>query len=167
VKRQFAVLAVLFFAIAAPAHAGLTVTTSTTQAGAPADVTLDESFATATKHVVIHLPPGLVGNPNAAAKCSQASFNSLGCLPASQVGTATANGLPGRLVLGCCDSAEQSDERDREDQPHEQPRRPGHAGIAAPRAERRRSRAGGRGGEADRQRSVAQHGVHGATSGGR
>ena len=94
-KRQFAVLAVLFFAITAPAHAGLTVTTSTTQAGAPADVTLDESFATATKHVVIHLPPGLVGNPNAAAKCSQASFNSLGCLPAAQVGTATANGLPG------------------------------------------------------------------------
>ncbi len=84
-KRLFAVL--LFFALSSPAHAALTVTTSTTQAGAPADVTINATFATTPSSVVLNLPPGLVGNPNAAAKCSQAAFEALGCLPNAQVGT--------------------------------------------------------------------------------
>lgn len=95
-KRLFAVL--LFFALSSPAHAALTVSTSTTQAGAPADVTINATFATTPSSVVLNLPPGLVGNPNAAAKCSQATFEALGCLPNAQVGTATALGfVPGAV----------------------------------------------------------------------
>ena len=78
-KRLLAVA--LFFLLSSPAHAALTVTTSTTQAGAPANVTINATFATTPSSVVLDLPPGLVGNPNAAAKCSQAAFEALGCLP--------------------------------------------------------------------------------------
>ena len=95
-KRLFAVA--LFFLLSSPAHAALTVTTSTTQAGAPANVTISATFATTPSSVVLDLPPGLVGNPNAAAKCSQAAFEALGCLPNAQVGTATALGfVPGAV----------------------------------------------------------------------
>ncbi|HET6547186.1 MAG TPA: hypothetical protein VFG79_01935 [Solirubrobacter sp.] len=76
------------------AHAAVTVTTSTTQAGAPADVTIDATFAQPPDSVNLHLPPGLVGNPNAAPRCPLASFRGPGCPLASQVGTASANGLP-------------------------------------------------------------------------
>lgn len=95
-KRLLTVL--LFFALSSPAHAALTVTTSTTQAGAPANVTINATFATTPSSVVLNLPPGLVGNPNAAAKCSQAAFEGLGCPLNSQVGTATALGfVPGAV----------------------------------------------------------------------
>jgi hypothetical protein len=92
VKRQFAVLAVLFFAITAPAHAGLTVTTSTLQAGDPADVTIHATFASTPSSIHLHLPPGLVGDPS-GPKCSQAAFQGLGCFT-GQVGTASVSGLP-------------------------------------------------------------------------
>jgi hypothetical protein len=96
VRRLFTVL--LFLLLAAPAHAGVTVSTSTTQAGEAADVTIDASFASTPGGVVLELPAGLVGNPNAAAKCSQAAFEALGCLPNAQVGTATALGfVPGAI----------------------------------------------------------------------
>ncbi len=90
-KRLLAVA--LFFLLSSPAHAALTVTTSTTQAGAPANVTINATFASTPSSIVLDLPPGLVGNPNAAAKCSQAAFEGLGCLPNAQVGTATALGI--------------------------------------------------------------------------
>lgn len=95
-KRLFAVL--LFFALSSPAHAALTVTTSTTQAGAPADVRINATFATTPSSVVLNLPPGLVGNPNATPKCSQAAFEGLGCPLNTRVGTATALGfVPGTV----------------------------------------------------------------------
>ena len=95
-KRLLTVL--LFFALSSPAHAALTVTTSTPQAGAPANVTINATFATTPSSVVLNLPPGLVGNPNAAAKCSQAAFEGLGCPANSRVGTATALGfVPGSV----------------------------------------------------------------------
>ncbi|HEX6025622.1 MAG TPA: hypothetical protein VFZ00_26755 [Solirubrobacter sp.] len=87
-------VALLFFLIAPPAHADLTVTTSTTQAGAHADVTINATFASSPESVKLSLPPGLVGDPNAAPKCSLAAFRGLGCPLASQVGTAGVNGLP-------------------------------------------------------------------------
>jgi hypothetical protein len=99
VKRQFAVLLVAFFAIAAPAHAALNVTTSTLEAGKPADMTLDATFASTPDSVAVHFPPGLVGNPNAPGltRCPVATFESLlGCPLSSRVGTANAGGfLPG------------------------------------------------------------------------
>jgi hypothetical protein len=89
VKSLIAVSAI-FFAFAAPAHAGLTVQTSTTQAGAPADVTLDATFATTPSSVAVHLPAGLVGNPNAAAKCPLATFRNGTCAGDTRVGDASA-----------------------------------------------------------------------------
>jgi hypothetical protein len=95
--RPILLAAALFLMGAAPAHAAFTVTPSTTQAGAPANVTIHADFGTTPSHVALHLPPGLVGNPNAAAKCPIATFKAGGCSPASQVGTASATpslGIP-------------------------------------------------------------------------
>src|SRR4051812_38170281 len=80
------------------AHADLTVSTSTLQAGAPADVTIDATFAASPSSVSLHLPPGLVGNPHAADKCPVATFESGTCPAASRVGSATAHS--GILSLG-------------------------------------------------------------------
>jgi hypothetical protein len=96
--RRFIAASVAFFALSTPASADFTVTPSTTQAGAPADVTIHATFATTPGRVALHLPPGLVGNPNAAAKCPVATFRSGTCPGASQVGTASATS--GLLTLG-------------------------------------------------------------------
>lgn len=82
-------------ALAAPAHADLgisafSVTPASTQAGGHPNVEIDTTFSGASDNVrnlTIHLPPGLVGNPNAATKCSQADFASQSCLASSQVGS--------------------------------------------------------------------------------
>ena len=78
--------ALLFLALAAPAQASFTVTPSTTQAGAPADVTIHADFATTPGRVALHLPPGLVGNPNAASRCALQTFRAASCAAASRVG---------------------------------------------------------------------------------
>ncbi|MDA0182518.1 hypothetical protein OJ997_19570 [Solirubrobacter phytolaccae] len=90
-KRLSAVL--LFFALSSPAHAALTVSTSTTQAGRPADVTLEATFAAVPANVKLSLPPGLVGNPNAdgVTKCPVATFRSGICPASSRVGSASAD----------------------------------------------------------------------------
>lgn len=90
--RQFAVLATLFFAITAPASAALNVSTSTLQAGAPANVTLSSTFTTTPSSVTVHFPPGLVGNPS-GPKCPQATFLADACPSNTQVGTSTAHAL--------------------------------------------------------------------------
>jgi hypothetical protein len=80
-------------ALAAPAaaQASLTVTTSTKQAGAPAQVVINASFASSPKSVALHLPAGLVGNPAPFAQCTETQFQANGCPTTSQVGTASAN----------------------------------------------------------------------------
>ena len=83
--------ALIFLALAAPAQASFTVTPSTTQAGAGADIAIHADFASTPSRVALHLPPGLVGNPNSAARCALATFRSARCAPASRVGTATAH----------------------------------------------------------------------------
>jgi hypothetical protein len=88
--RRFIAVAVAFFAIAAPARADFSVTPSTTQAGAPANIAIHATFASSPSHVALHLPPGLVGNPSAAPRCPLATFRSGTCPGASQVGTASA-----------------------------------------------------------------------------
>jgi hypothetical protein len=91
------IAALLFLAFAAPAQASFTVTPSTTQAGAPANVVIHADFASTPSHVALHLPPGLVGNPNAAAKCPVATFEHGICSPAAKVGSVVATpsiGIP-------------------------------------------------------------------------
>src|SRR3954447_2030705 len=96
--RPILLAAALFLMGAAPPQASFTVTPSTLQAGAHADVTIHADFASTPSHVALHLPPGLVGNPNAAAKCPIATFENGLCgiaVPNSRVGSAAANsGLP-------------------------------------------------------------------------
>jgi hypothetical protein len=91
--KGFAAGLALLAALAAPAaaRADFTVTPSTSQAGAHADVTLHATFSQTPSSVVLHLPPGLVGNPNAVPRCPVATFESLaGCPSNTAVGTATA-----------------------------------------------------------------------------
>src|SRR5262245_29909403 len=100
-NRMPQVAVALFFALSAPAHAAFTVTPSTYQAGAHAQIVIHSDFATTPKRVALHFPPGLVGNPNAADKCPVQTFENGLCglaVPNSQVGTATANGLIGGTV---------------------------------------------------------------------
>ncbi len=90
--------ALLFFALATPAHAQFTVTPSTLQAGAPADIAIHAEFATTPASIALHLTPGLVGNPTAAPKCALDTFRNAVCPPASKVGTASATS--GLFTLG-------------------------------------------------------------------
>src|SRR4051812_46315088 len=90
-KRPSLLAAALFFTAAAPAHAAdLSVTPSTTQAGAHASVVISASFAQDPSRVALHFPPGLVGNPNAAAKCPIATFENGACPASSRVGSVVA-----------------------------------------------------------------------------
>jgi hypothetical protein len=82
--------ALLFLAFVAPAQGSFTVTPSTTQAGAHADVAIHADFAETPGRVVLHLPPGLVGNPSAVPRCAVATFEAGLCAPASRVGDAAA-----------------------------------------------------------------------------
>jgi hypothetical protein len=87
----------------------LSVSVSTTQAAAHPDATVtvtrtgtdDEDL----RDMILTLPPGLIGNPEAvSAKCTQAQFSADACPAGSQVGTTTANatavGLPLPAVTG-------------------------------------------------------------------
>jgi hypothetical protein len=82
---------------ASPAYADLgissfSVTPSSTQAAGHPDVTIDTVFSGVSdnlRSLALHLPAGLVGNPNAAAKCSQADFDADACPGNSVVGTVT------------------------------------------------------------------------------
>jgi hypothetical protein len=69
----------------------LTLTPSTTAAGQPAQIAMHAEFSTgdAVKDLVVHLPPGLVGNPRAVGACPQAQFaaDPSTCPAAAKVGT--------------------------------------------------------------------------------
>jgi hypothetical protein len=89
----------------APAQADITVSNvsakpTDTTAGAHKDFTLsfDLGGSETIRDLDVNLPAGLLGNPNNAAKCSQADFDNDACPAASKVGTQTVNvrvlGLP-------------------------------------------------------------------------
>jgi hypothetical protein len=96
--------------LALPAAAGADVTVSSfsvapasTAAGANADVTINEAFTytdttDSVKKTVLHLPAGLLGNPQAAPKCALANFQADTCADNTQVGEVTVgakvSGLP-------------------------------------------------------------------------
>jgi hypothetical protein len=88
--KGLAAAVLAFFAFAAPAHAAFTVTPSTTQAGAPANIDIHADFAQTPTSVVLRLPPGLVGNPNAKDRCSLQTFRNATCPIGSRVGDASA-----------------------------------------------------------------------------
>jgi hypothetical protein len=91
---------------AAPAYADFTVSNfsaapSSTQAGAHSafNVSFDLGGSETIRDLDLMLPPGLVGNPSSATRCSVDAFNANGCAPTSQVGTTAARatasgGLP-------------------------------------------------------------------------
>jgi hypothetical protein len=97
-------------ALALPAAAGATVTVTsfsvtpaTTAAGANSDVTINEAFSysdqsDSVKKTVLHLPAGLLGNPQATPKCVVADFQADTCPDNTQVGEvsvgAKLSGLP-------------------------------------------------------------------------
>jgi hypothetical protein len=102
------VAALLCFAPAANAAFGLTptVTPSSNNAGANADFKIDIAITEPShdlKDLTIHLPPGLVGNPLAAAQCSEEKLNSDSCPAESDVGDlsndVTLNALGGLLPI--------------------------------------------------------------------
>ena len=91
----------LLAAAAMPASASAAVTVgsakitpSTTAAGGHPDVTVDLSFGESPasddlKSLTSVLPQGLVGDPRAADRCSEASFRADSCPASSRVGTTT------------------------------------------------------------------------------
>ena len=61
-------------------------------AGAHSDFSLHAEFSQASddvKDLIVHLPPGVLGNPNAAPLCSRAQFESDSCPANTQIGTAS------------------------------------------------------------------------------
>jgi hypothetical protein len=92
-----AVAAALALPVAARADVTVTdlsVTPTTTAAGAHPDVTVHEAFSysdgsDSVKKTVLHFPPGLLGNPQATALCSVADFQNDMCAANTQVGTTT------------------------------------------------------------------------------
>ena len=96
---QFAFLALLALAFAAPAQASIVIdqfdtTSSENGAGTHPDLTTTFKLAEpgaqeATKDVVFEAPEGVFGNPNAVSECTAADFAINECSPNSQAGLVT------------------------------------------------------------------------------
>jgi hypothetical protein len=68
------------------------LTPDTTAAGGHPSVAISTGFAGGdAKDLILHLPPGLVGNPAAATLCTQSDFASESCASSSVVGSISAN----------------------------------------------------------------------------
>ena len=90
-------------AIPAAADAAVSITgvqlqPSTAAGGAHPDVTINTTFSESpssddVKSIHLVLPQGLVGDPNAADKCSQAAFSNDACPPGSKVGSAEVSAV--------------------------------------------------------------------------
>ncbi|HKP89353.1 MAG TPA: hypothetical protein VJT75_05205 [Thermoleophilaceae bacterium] len=110
--RRLACSATLLALAALPGTAGAAVTVtdakiqpSTTAAGAHPNLTIDLSFGQSPttddlRDVTVILPQGLVGNPKAADRCSQASFQADTCPAATKVGTTVVTAIPTVIVDG-------------------------------------------------------------------
>lgn len=74
----------------------LSLSTSSTQAGASPDVTVNATFASpdgdTPKDAMISLPAGLLANPSAATPCAAQQFQADTCPTASQVGDGSITG---------------------------------------------------------------------------
>lgn len=81
-------------AFAAPAVTvtEFSLTPSTTTAGASPDATVSSNYSYSNptedlKTAIVNFPPGLLGNPEALPKCSEAELQAAACPPETQVGT--------------------------------------------------------------------------------
>jgi hypothetical protein len=95
----------------APASAGATISIddakiqpSTTAAGGHPNLTVDLSFGESPtsddlKDLAVVLPQGLVGNPKAADRCSDASFQTDTCPDGSKIGTTTVTAIATILLV--------------------------------------------------------------------
>jgi hypothetical protein len=102
VRLPLACLLLCLLAAALPASAAasaqitnLKITPSTTQAGAHPDVKIDFAFSASSgdhvKSIDVVLPQGLVGDPTAADRCTEAQFQADNCPDSSKVGTQSAS----------------------------------------------------------------------------
>lgn len=96
----FTALAVAAVAPGSASALGISAMSTTptgTQAGSHPNFNLSLSFSgdSTPKSLRIDLPPGFVGNPNAAARCAQATFASGGCGPDSVVGSTVVHTIAG------------------------------------------------------------------------
>jgi hypothetical protein len=115
VRFFFAMVAATFAVSAAPALAAPTVSNFTVDAGGNpanagatgngADVTISMDIGGTTgsdnndvDDLTLHLPPGLIANPQAAPKCTVAQLNADSCPAASQVGEVSNDVLVSDLV---------------------------------------------------------------------
>lgn len=95
----FAVTGIACLAIAPAAQAafgfqGLSAAPTNPSAGAHSDLNIHIGFTSPSddvKDLTVSLPPGLVGNPTVAPRCTLTQLQSDSCPAASQVGTTTAN----------------------------------------------------------------------------
>src|SRR5919197_1479274 len=82
------------------AVSSFTVTPSGTAAGSHPDVSISLGFSGGehVRDLTVSLPPGLIGNPNATARCATASFQADDCAANTRVGStavqSTLLGLP-------------------------------------------------------------------------
>ena len=74
---------------------------SATQASSHPDVAIDIGLSgdDDLKDLTVHLPPGLLGNPNATTKCTESQFQGGNCPAASQVGTTSVDAVPDLLPI--------------------------------------------------------------------
>jgi hypothetical protein len=103
--RRLVLAVVLLLAAPASAHAAFDVSSfgvapASLAAGSHPDVTISISFG-GDEHVRdlrLSLPPGLVGNPNATARCAAAKFQADACATNTRIGATTVHstllGLP-------------------------------------------------------------------------
>jgi hypothetical protein len=102
VVRSVLAVATALGAMASPAFASIPitdadVTVSDARAGAHPDLTITTQFASGSvfeddvRDVSVELPPGLLGNPNAAPRCPLAPFQSDSCAASTRVGSVTVN----------------------------------------------------------------------------
>ncbi len=94
----------LLFAVPASAQAlsvsGLVAAPASTQAGAHSDFHLHMDFSGGqVKDLTIGLPPGMIGDPNAAPLCTVAQLNADTCPGASKVGSVSVNATLTVVVL--------------------------------------------------------------------
>ena len=74
---------------------------SATQASSHPDVAIDIGLSgdDDLKNLTVHLPPGLLGNPNAAPLCSESQFQSDSCPANTQVGSTSVQAVVDTLPL--------------------------------------------------------------------